>query len=1048
MKRLVFSSIAALLCLLAEAQPATPFYCCDFSDSDVFASEWTIVNANSDYSTWQWNDWLPGSDNATGCVNCGWSGFGNDDYLLSQTFHLEAGAHYASFYVRSIRNDTWETFELCYGQESTDVKLLNVVAKDSVMSQSWRRKVVNFDIPVEGDYRLGFHCTSRGNNLILDDVCFGHGTLTLAPLITVRRLLLPDANCDLTDQTPVGVEIANEGTDTSVRQTLALSIDGGPYAEQDYNVYLPVDGVCQVWFDQRADLSDVGWHTLSVTARNEDFETDTINFNFRHIAPVTELPFKTNFSTGEDVSPTWTSRSNCWKYEPMGAAHVTDQLGPENALCSACMHLKGDIRLRFAYKAGGWVPNKRFSVRLGQAGTALTEWPVVYEDTLVDIQAKEIEIKVPIDNEGDYTLALVVDGTEKENNFYIYYLDVYAILPTDLQLLTVQTPLMPYIPEEQYRAEGRHAMRVVNHGYTAVSEFSTSLCIGDEVCLTASHEQQVNAGDSLWAELSGVLPPRAIGDIVNGLRFTVETIDETFVSDNSLSMPPIHVTDTVFATELLPKFEYGVGSGQESRFGNIFTLSTRDTLTSIAVGMAYDGYYRQRDMGVAIYCLENEGTTVGRCLWHTTCERGADEGIRLFTPPPMILEPGAYFVEVHQMTWNNLGVGIDYDTEYRLFYERMSDGQLRPIEGGGALAVRAHFGHGADAWSRDAGVVAFSRPVNRSAIFTESTEVDVVVRNYGVMTIDQMTVECRAGNSVSEQTVSLLPHEEKTLTFVFDLSEPGTYDVEARTRLYGDEHPQNDKATIQLTSRDILSPYTLDFESCNDFDYGHDFNPRWWSEDRLNMGTDGWAFYDYALKGMSVGFIAFDPLRATPEMLPEASGCYPHGGSRLGIAYCTSKRDHESDVWLVSPQLTLGDLPVLTFWVKGFKNEGWNLPERYRVLVSTTDDAFDSFTAVGDVREVPFSQDWQQVSVPLDDYAGEPVVYVALQYVSRALEGFFIMVDDISINSSYNSGINQTGTHSENSVVYDLQGRHISRQRQGLMLVRQSDGSVRKIVRR
>ena len=129
---------------------------------------------------------------------------------------------------------------------------------------------------------------------------------------------------------------AYEGTDTSVRQTLALSIDGGPYAEQDYNVNLPVDGVCQVWFDQRADLSDVGWHTLSVAARNEAFETDTINFNFRHIAPVTELPFKTNFSTGEDVSPTWTSRSNCWKYEPMGAAHVTDQLGPENALCSAC----------------------------------------------------------------------------------------------------------------------------------------------------------------------------------------------------------------------------------------------------------------------------------------------------------------------------------------------------------------------------------------------------------------------------------------------------------------------------------------------------------------------------------------------------------------------------------------------------------------------------------------------------------------------------------------------------------------------------------------
>ena len=123
--------------------------------------------------------------------------------------------------------------------------------------------------------------------------------------------------------------------------------------------------------------------------------------------------------------------------------------------------------------------------------------------------------------------------------------------------------------------------------------------------------------------------------------------------------------------------------------------------------------------------------------------------------------------------------------------------------------------------------------------------------------------------------------------------------------------------------------------------------------------------------------------------------------------------------------MQLGQQPMLTFWVKGHKEEGWNKAERYRVLVSTTTDDFDSFVPVGGDREVA-AGDWQQVSVDLKDYASQPVVYIALQYISRCLEGFYLLVDDIMVVSGQEDGITVVEDgRSGSSDYYDLQGRTI-----------------------
>ena len=66
--------------------------------------------------------------------------------------------------------------------------------------------------------------------------------------------------------------------------------------------------------------------------------------------------------------------------------------------------------------------------------------------------------------------------------------------------------------------------------------------------------------------------------------------------------------------------------------------------------------------------------------------------------------------------------------------------------------------------------------------------------------------------------------------------------------------------------------------------------------------------------------------------------------------------------------------------------------EQYRLLISDTDDNFDSFVVLGDdVREAPV--DWTKVEVDLCAYDNKQV-YVAIQYIGEYLNNVVLMVDD------------------------------------------------------
>ena len=107
----------------------------------------------------------------------------------------------------------------------------------------------------------------------------------------------------------------------------------------------------------------------------------------------------------------------------------------------------------------------------------------------------------------------------------------------------------------------------------------------------------------------------------------------------------------------------------------------------------------------------------------------------------------------------------------------------------------------------------------------------------------------------------------------------------------------------------------------------------------------------------------------------------------------------ESDVWIISPELQLGDNSEFELYVKTRMLEGdYAQLEPYRVLISETDTEPASFTILGDTERLAAVEDWEKVTVDLSDYDNKSV-YVALQYIGRPHANTCLMIDDLHVKT-------------------------------------------------
>ena len=117
-----------------------------------------------------------------------------------------------------------------------------------------------------------------------------------------------------------------------------------------------------------------------------------------------------------------------------------------------------------------------------------------------------------------------------------------------------------------------------------------------------------------------------------------------------------------------------------------------------------------------------------------------------------------------------------------------------------------------------------------------------------------------------------------------------------------------------------------------------------------------------------------------------------HTGNYAAMSRSYDGSDRTVDNWLVTPQMTLGD--VLKFWV--VDDGTWH--EYYEVYVSTETNAISDFTRVAIPGDA--SDTWDEKTVDLSAYAGQ-TGYIAIRHTDYGKDWLFI--DDFGVYNTVNT---------------------------------------------
>lgn len=1006
-----------LLCSALNAAAQLP-YTDSFASADDFAANWQVVNPEGDYCKWEFYEWSTHTEDGTGCASCtSWNGPNNDWLVMAKPLQLTAGKHHLTFYARETPDNNPELLEVLYATTADTVAMkagastMTVIGDYAISNSDWRLKVINFDVPADGAYYFAFHSKTESAYMVtIDELTIDEGDYQTSPEVSIVKALLPYSNCDLSDQSPIGVRLTNTGTGATTSFTLSYSVNGGTAVSQTFTEALGPDETRDYYFDQTADLADLGDYNITIgLACNA--QTSTTEASVSHYAPITTLPIETNFYLDEGVDDVWTMLSdNSWTFSTWSSYYECQKTGLDGALLSHCITFEHPFRVKISYTGGSYYGPAGFYVAYGRPNTDISTWTKVFEDDNVTDEATA-EFDVTPDDPGEYSLAIVDNSASDFKMTCIYQVVISEILSHDVRVEQATSPFAASTPVDHLKAEQTYTAVVSNRGSESVSNLTVSLKQGDTTLSTSAPTASLAKADSATVSLKATLQGVKAGDEV-GLTLVAATAEtDEYDADNTLALPTVLATDTIFATDQMDEFVYGTGAYSEPiAMGNVYTLAVPDTLTSISVGLT-DEYWGTADdeMGLAVYSLKADGKTIDRQYLSMSFARGSKGGLYTYSFAPRVLPAGKYYFEVQQLTETMIGLAYEESTD-GLCYQNV-DGQLVSAEGA-FLAIRANFAHGSKPYKKNVAVKAITKPADDSALFTSAETIEAVLENLGSVEAKDVVVRCQVGNNDVSTTTSLQPYETKTVALSgIDLATPGQYELTVTATAGGDEDLSDNTLSRQITSEVEQSPYVLDFEHCKDFATDHEFNPRWWTENRNTANpTDGFWRFDYPHNSeVAAGFMAFNVKATTPDMTTldeseQTPGFFAHDGERFGAAFCVAPDwnydiDYslQSDTWLVSPCLTLSTNSSMELYVKTHALESQDVVlEKYRILVSTTDDSFSSFSVVGGDREAPL--DWTKVSIDLSDYDNKSV-YVAVQYFSTVFQGVVMMVDDIRVVS-------------------------------------------------
>lgn len=969
-----------------------------FDNESTIRSRWNVIDANNDGLSWIW-DFTSSQDGTQGSVRypSNQQNQAADDYLISDPIFFTKGAMHITFDYSASYEEASETLDILYGKSPDPETMTLASHMEKLNNFSWKKGYVNLNINEEGNYYVAFHIrTPMGENnfgMTLDEISMDKGEYTGTPDLELSNLILPASSCDVQDTYYVNVTVGNKGNEPINAFTLHLQIDDEPVITQNYtdridpesqkviSIYSPSGKfsfsekrkyIIRCWADCERDI----------IPENNQLESSLHNYE-----PIRTLPYDFLFDTEEATSDWYmpVPEPGYFDYGWQTYEAMVDSI----PILSRCFYLEpGSYRINLKYKAGlkilDYELKENFIMMYGLSGTDPMKWNI-FIDLKDQISTSFInhEARFEVAEAGEYSFAIMTTQWDKWNDMGMLSVkEVYLekIPEHDLQLSQYYSPtLSAQVPEKQLKGPQTFLTSVTNRGTETEKNIKVEFRNDKKLVATSGsiHSLAYNKSQSLITKSN--VPVWKKGDNI--------VLNATILADNNVKSKEYSysftVSDTVFAKEHCTKYEEGVGANSPISFGNVFSLATQDTLTSVSVGFAET--IDELPFDLSVYRINKDNKITSTILKQSKI-RPSQAGIKTYTLPVRLLEPGDYYFEIAQK--NNQNILIVHDGQENGFFYATVNDSLVKINDSGNILVRANFGHKAKVLEYDIEIEKITRPIPEG-VFKSDEPIKATIINNGSKIAENISIRCSVdGKELTPQNLARMEvYEQKEINFTADLSETGKHSIKVWADFEKDTNPANNSVEVYVVCKEQSSVYEMNFEECESFT-DQNFVPAWISVDADKSPTAGIQGYSYPNQFKPMGFMVFDPFETTPSM-ENMENILPHSGRRFGASFSPASISRND--WLISPKVKLGNGSSIEFYMKSYVDT-YGL-EMCRVLVSETDNQITSFTIIAD-ELMAQADDWEKVNIDLDRYDNKDV-YVAIQCYTPS--GFIFMIDDIRI---------------------------------------------------
>jgi len=671
----------------------------DFSEEWHLPAYWTVYDANGDGSTWKWNIAGVGADGRFGaCASFSPKLVSANDFLVTDPISIpEAGTYSISFDLM-IWQDV-QKLKILYGT-SPDVDEMEVLVDFPELDfwdfgDDYSKMAHNFEIETGGTYYFAFHHYSLYQffpQVRMDNIMILEGEYTGLPDIMTKRCM-PISSCFLSSEERVGVEVINSGSEKISQFTLTYQVNDGEIVSQIFNETIGIKQRINVYFDETFDFSEVGAYNIKFTAETPNEENTADNESvlvLRNYAPITELPFETNFAKEGDRND-WIELEGDWGFDGASTSSSYYALNyTEGPLLSRCIHLNpGTYSFSFAIFAG-WGTKESFYVAYGKSGTDPYEWESAkdYSNFSTHPKYREYESFIfEITEADDYVFAFF--PVQIINYIDLFEIAIDSAPEHDFAFKNVESEFFTRLtPRYHFGEERTFTTTLQNKGATANENGNISVTIKDEE-VTFKNFAFTALNETLHIDLE--TPFNTDSEREFALKFKASLPSgktKEFEVYKALS-------DSTFAYDNIDGgFANGLGISYSSgSLGMIYELKKADILTSVNIGFFNYPDAANEEFIIAVYEM-NDDNTVGNKFSEIQHLRtiGNNAHGMTFDFPDTELPAGKYFIEIRQLS--NVLLGIAFDSDYNGYYYRYypDTGQLTKNRSYGYIHVRPNFG--------------------------------------------------------------------------------------------------------------------------------------------------------------------------------------------------------------------------------------------------------------------------------------------------------------------------------------------------------------------